>query len=98
MFSANAGYKLKKGKLNMTDLIYLDDGFYITLIPQTDDGIYLYNTIANEFDGVGKFPKHMKPSIFKQIKDAGYKIRKAPKPSKIDWTQEDDKLLAELGV
>lgn len=82
----------------MTDLTYTDNGFYITLIPQTGNGEYLYNTIANEFDGVGVFPSHMKASIFKQIKDAGYKIRKAPKPKKIDWAKEDDELLAALGV
>ncbi|MAI17133.1 MAG: hypothetical protein CBC71_06235 [Rhodobacteraceae bacterium TMED111] len=82
----------------MTDLTYLDNGFYITLIPNSREGEYIYNTIANEFNGVGVFPSHMKASIFKQIKDAGYKIRKAKKPKKIDWTDEDQKLLEVLGA
>ena len=60
----------------MTDLNYITDGFYITLVPNTKDGEYIYNTIAKAFDGVAEFPAYMKASIFKQIKDAGYTIRK----------------------
>lgn len=78
----------------MTDLNYITDGFYITLIPKTKDGDYIWNEIAAKFDGVAKFPVHMKPSIFKQIKDAGYTIRKARKSRPIS----DDELLEALGV
>lgn len=78
----------------MTDLNYITDGFYITLIPNTKDGDYIWNEIAAKFDGVAKIPSHMKPSIFKQIKDAGYTIRKAPKAKPIS----DDELLKALGV
>ena len=65
----------------MPDLNYISDGFYITLIANTKDGEYIYNEIASAFGGVAKFPQHMKPSIFKQIKDAGYSVRKARKPN-----------------
>lgn len=77
----------------MTDLNYLNDGFFITLIAKSKDGEYIYNEVAKNFEGVAKFPVHMKPSIFKQIKDAGYTIRKAPK---VKWTAADEKLLEEL--
>lgn len=78
----------------MTDLNYITDGFYVTLIPNNKNGDYIWNEIAAKFDGVAKFPEHMKPSIFKQIKDAGYTIRKAPKSKSIS----DDELLNELLV
>jgi hypothetical protein len=63
----------------MTDLRYVTDGFYITLIPISKHGEYVWVEIAKGFDGVARFPVSMKPSIFKQIKDAGYTIRKAQK-------------------
>jgi hypothetical protein len=78
----------------MTDLNYITDGFYITLIPVTKEAEAVYNDVANAFDGVAKFPVYMKPSIFKQIKDAGYTIRKARKAKPIC----DDELLELLGV
>lgn len=78
----------------MTDLNYITDGFYITLIPNNENGDYIWNEIAAKFDGVAKFPVHMKPSIFKQIKDAGYTIRKAQKSKAIS----DEELFDALGV
>jgi hypothetical protein len=72
----------KKGKA-MTDLNYITDGFFITLIPVSKDGEYIYNEVAAAFDGVAKFPVHMKASIFYQIKKAGYTIRKARKAKPI---------------
>lgn len=79
----------------MSDLNYITDGFYITLIPNTENGVYLYNEIAKAFDGVAKFPVHMKASIFRQIKDAGYTIRKARTAKK---EVSDSELLELLGV
>lgn len=79
-----------------TDLYYTTDGFFVTLIPNTEDGEYIWNEIANSFEGAARFPAHMKPSIFAQIKDAGYTVCKAPKV-KFD-NISDDELLAELGV
>ena len=73
-----------------TDLNYITDGFYITLIPNTKQGEYIYNTIAKSFDGVAKFPAHMKPSIFMQIKNAGYTIRKAKKTKPLTAQDIDD--------
>lgn len=78
----------------MTDLNYITDGFYVTLIPVSKESESVWNEVANAFDGAAKFPIYMKPSIFKQIKDAGYKIRKAPKAKAIS----DDELLEALGV
>jgi len=78
----------------MIDLYYTNDGFYITLIPNNTDAENVWNEIANAFDGVAKFPVHMKESIFAQIKNAGYKIRKAPKV-KFDAIS-DDELLTQL--
>lgn len=81
----------------MTDLHYISDGFYITLLPNTVDGVYLYNATAKEFDGHAKFPAHMLPFIKGQITDAGYTIRKAPKRS-ANWLDKIDveALLKEL--
>ena len=62
-----------------TDLNYITDGFFITLLPNTKDGEKIYNQIANAFGGFAKFPVHMKDSIFWDIKNAGYTIRKARK-------------------
>lgn len=78
----------------MTDLYYITDGFYITLIPNTKDGEYIWNEIAAKFDGVAKFPVLMGASIFKQIKDAGYTVRKMRGAKPIS----DDELLEALGV
>lgn len=78
----------------MTDLNYITDGFFITLIPNSKESESVYNEVANAFDDVAKFPIHMKASIFKQIKDAGYTIRKARKAKSID----DNELLELLGV
>ena len=77
----------------MTDLHYITNGFYITLIPNTQEAESVYNEIAKAFGGVAKFPVHMKDSIFYQIKQAGYSIRKAPKVK-----QSIDDILAELEV
>ena len=77
----------------MTDLYYTTDGFFVTLIPNTKEGESVWNEIAKSFDGVAKFPAHMKDNIFMQIRHAGYKIRKAPKV-KFDDISDDELLLA----
>lgn len=82
----------------MEDLNYITDGFFITLVANTDEGAYIYSEIAKAFDGVAKFPVHMKPSIFKQIKDAGYTIKKARKPKQSINDILDNDLLSLLGV
>ena len=85
-----------------TDLNYTTDGFFIMLVPNTKDGEYIWNEVAKAFDGVAKFPVHMKAGIFKQIKDAGYSIRKKRKSNKnldqILSELDDLELLKGLGV
>ena len=77
----------------MTDLNYTSDGYFITLYANNNQGAYIYDEIARAFDGIAKFPIHMKESIFKQIKDAGYTIRKERKSS-----QSIDDILAEVNL
>lgn len=78
----------------MTDFNYIDSNLHITLIPNNDEAVAVWNEIAEYFGGNAKFPFHMKPSIFKQIKDAGYTIRKARKIG----DKEFNKILEELEV
>ena len=76
----------------MTDFNYTESDFFTMLMPNNDEAVVVYNEIAGHFDGVARFPSYMKPDIFKQIKDAGYTIRKARKIS----DKEMDNILAEL--
>ena len=81
-----------------SDLYYIQDGYYITLVSNTPEGDYIYNEIASAFNGVAKFPVSMKESILHQIKQAGYSIRKA-RTSETKLTPElASSMLAELGI
>lgn len=77
----------------MTDIYYIEQGLFTTFIPNTKDGEMLWNSIAKENKGVAKiFTTHLK-STLKQIKDAGYSVRKK-KSSLVEIDAE--KLLEEL--
>jgi len=64
-----------------TDLEFITDGYYVTLFANTEGGEYIWNEIAEAFDGYARFPDHMFASIKYQIKKAGYTIRQSRKPS-----------------
>lgn len=79
-----------------TDLHYINDGYWIRFMPNTKAGEAVYNEIARkDKDGVAVIPVSWKASVFKQIKDAGYTIRKAPKQKPVT-AKEIDAILNQL--
>jgi hypothetical protein len=75
----------------MTDLIYIEKGLFTTFIPETDQGIELYNQLG---DNTTIITIHLK-SVLQQIRKAGYSVKKAPKRKPV--TQEElNEIFAEL--
>lgn len=82
--------------MTKTDLTYTTNGFYISLLANTDAGVSAFNEIAKTFER-GVLPAHMLPSLKAQLKNAGYTIRKARKKKPPSLSEIKD-LLNELGA
>lgn len=77
----------------MTDIIYIDQGLFFTLLPESDSGVKVWNELAVQNGGnVKLFHMHAK-QLIAQLRSGGYKVTKR-KPFKVNA----DKLLAELGI
>jgi hypothetical protein len=59
----------------MEDFNYIQDGFFVSLIPNNIQASEIYNQIWNELNG--KVPIKVWPNIRSQLKKAGYTVRKA---------------------
>lgn len=80
----------------MTDLTYIDGGMFTTFVAETKAGEVAWNEAAKKLGGNFKiFTVHLK-STLQQLKQAGYKVSKAKKPSKKLNDIFEDELLANL--
>ena len=79
----------------MIDFYYRTNGFYYSLEPRNNQSIVAYNHGSNLMD-MSNIPLSAWNTVKWQLKQAGYKIRKAPKLKPLK-TKELDKLLEELG-
>lgn len=73
-----------------TDIEYIEDGLFISFVPNTDFGMSLINQMIEQA-GTNKFFTPFKGVIINKLKATGAVVRKARK-RKINT----DKLLAEL--
>ena len=74
-----------------TDLHYVENNFWMRLIPMTEQGQYIYETISKSYYD-GDIPIYHKTSLLSQIRRAGYSVKKAPKVT----DKELNKILEEL--
>lgn len=81
------------------DLTYsTPDGIWTRFYPETDAGIDAWKIMADaDPDGVVAFLAPQVPGVLKQLRDAGFIVRKA-KPSKPLTLAEIDAMLAELDI
>jgi len=75
-----------------TDIEYITDGFWVSLMPVTQSGHDAWLHILG-ITGSSKIQASHFPSVKKQLKDAGYTIRKSRPTQKTD-----QQLLAGLGL
>lgn len=73
-----------------TDLTYLTTGLFTTFFPESKDGEVVYSQMIEQYGSPKVFTRDLKSTI-KQMRDAGYKVSKAKKP-----TQSIDDILNEL--
>lgn len=80
----------------MTDMTFIDNGMFVTLMPNNPDAEKAWNIISEAFPGCS-IPFTAWPSVKSQLKAAGYSVRKQRKMKPVT-SEELDGLLAELGV
>ena len=80
----------------MTDMTFIDDGMFVTLMPNNPDAEKAWCLISEAFPGCS-VPFTACPSVKSQLKAAGYSVRKQRKMKPMTDV-ELDKMLAELGV
>ena len=80
----------------MADMTFIDDGMFVTLMPNNPDAEKAWNLINEAFPGCS-VPFTAWPSVKSQLKAAGYSVRKQRKMKPMTDV-ELDKMLAELGV
>lgn len=78
----------------MTDMNFIDHGFYVTLIPNNKQAEEAWELIYQAFQGYA-VPIPAWHSVRKQLKDAGYSVRKLRKMKPLT-DAELDKMLEEL--
>lgn len=78
------------------DLEYKTEGMFTSFIPNTPEGEQIWKAIAAQNEGVGKIFTFHLDSTLRQIRAAGYVVRKAKKVVLSD--EAGDALLAELGL
>lgn len=71
------------------DLTWTQLGAFTMFMPETPAGREAWTALAAESDGTGKFLNHQAPAIKKQLRAAGYTVRKNnPAPVSIDRITE----------
>ena len=80
----------------MTDMTFIDDGMFVTLMPNNPDAEKAWCLISEAFPGCS-IPFTAWPSVKSQLKAAGYSVRKQRKMKPVT-SEELDGLLAKLGV
>lgn len=81
----------------MVDIIYTQDKMFTRFIPLTKDGEYIYNEIAKRMEGVATVLTMDCDRVCKQIRKAGYSVRKAVKEDCAS-DEDIDQLLKQLEV
>ena len=79
----------------MIDFYYRTNGLHYSLEPRNNQAVVAYNE-GSKLLNMSNIPLSAWNSVKWQLKQAGYKIRKAPKLKPLT-TKELDKLLEELG-
>ena len=80
----------------MTDMTFVDNGMFVTLIPNNTEAEKAWCLISEAFPDCS-VPFTAWPSVKSQLKAAGYSVRKQRKMKPMT-DAELDKMLAELGV
>ena len=80
----------------ITDFTYTTNGLFTSFIPHTPEAENAWRVMAQNNNGNATFFTVHLPSILKQLKDAGYTVRKA-RAGKPVTEEEISALLAELG-
>lgn len=80
----------------MADMTFIDNGMFVTLMPNNPDAEKAWCLISEAFPGCS-IPFTAWPSVKSQLKEAGYSVRKQRKMKPLT-DKELDKMLAELGV
>lgn len=70
----------------MTDLEYTNGKMFTTFYANTDAGIAAWNEMASKMQGVAKVLNFESQRVIKELKSAGYTVKKAKK-SKISMDQ-----------
>jgi hypothetical protein len=69
----------------MIDLTYLNQGLFTVFFPKSKSGEEAWQEIASKTQGTGKiFTMHLKDTL-KQLRNAGFTVAKAKKPTKADF-------------
>lgn len=76
-----------------TDLQFTQDDLYTMVMPVSEQGQEAWEEICKQTQGTGKILNQHWAGVKLQLKQAGYKVRKAPKVK-----TSDADLLAELGL
>ncbi len=66
------------------DLSYLDQGLFTTFFANTPAGEEAWRVIAEQNQGAAKVLSIHKKTTITQLKNAGYSIEKAKKPTKLE--------------
>lgn len=77
-----------------TDLFYYTDSIFINFLPSSNAGIDVWNEMAAQSDGTGKFPLVHADEIIYQLQKAGFIVKRGKNP--IMTPAQKDALLAEL--
>lgn len=64
----------------MTDLTYTKDKMFTTFYPETKSGELAWNEMASKMNGVAKVLNCESNNVISQLRNAGYKVKKADKP------------------
>jgi hypothetical protein len=77
----------------MPDFTYRADGEFVQLLPENPAAVAAWNDIAAQTDGTGKILAPHWPAVARQLRAAGYSVRKARPVA-----ESDSELLRGLGM
>jgi hypothetical protein len=90
----------------MSDLTYLNQGFFTVFFPQSKAGEVAWNELASVTQGTGKIPTIQLAQFLENLRKAGYSVHKVKKKTAAEADAElqailddpiwDDPILANL--
>lgn len=66
------------------DIEYIEGGMFVTFVPNTHEGVKVWKQLAGATEGTGKVLAMQAKQVIKDIRKAGYTVRKAKPISKKD--------------